>query len=238
MPVFGLVNSSKANGTGYFAIVEEGDSIAKITSAHNQYFNSAYASFKLTPTDKYDLANFSNGNQKNTAMTVIGSKGYQGKGNVTYKFLTSDKTAEECQLENNYDTSYVGMAQLYRDYLIEKGALEKLENASDDVKLFLEVFGSIQVEDKFLTFPITVNMTPETLTEWQALITAYTGRTEGHRMWFDIYFPQLNKSFFIVAQPPAQIPMPEVNQNELATMEMNLIIEEYIGVDAAIVPTA
>ena len=88
------------------------------------------------------------------------------------------------------------------------------------------------------TFPITVNMTPETITEWQALITAYKGRTEGIRMWFDIYFPQLNKSFFIVAQPPAQIPMPEVNQNELATMEMNLIIEEYIGVDAAIVPTA
>ena len=89
------------------------------------------------------------------------------------------------------------------------------------------------------TFPITVNMTPETITEWQALIAAYTGRSNLElRMWFDIYFPQLNKSFFIVAQPPAQIPMPEVNQNELATMEMNLIIEEYIGVDAAIVPTA
>ena len=89
------------------------------------------------------------------------------------------------------------------------------------------------------TFPITVNMTPETITEWQALIAAYTGRSNTElRMWFDIYFPQLNKSFFIVAQPPAQIPMPEVNQNELATMEMNLIIEEYIGVDAAIVPTA
>lgn len=88
------------------------------------------------------------------------------------------------------------------------------------------------------TFPITVNMTPETITEWQALITAYKGRTEGIRMWFDIYFPQLNKSFFIVAQPPEQIPMPEVNQNELATMEMNLIIEEYIGVEAAIVPKA
>jgi hypothetical protein len=82
-------------------------------------------------------------------------------------------------------------------------------------------------------------MTPETITEWQALIAAYTGRSNTElRMWFDIYFPQLNKSFFIVAQPPAQIPMPEVNQNELATMEMNLIIEEYVGVEAAIVPTA
>lgn len=88
------------------------------------------------------------------------------------------------------------------------------------------------------TFPITVNMTPETITEWQTLISAYAGRTDGLRMWFDIYFPQLNKSFFIVAQPPSQIPMPEVNQNELATMEMNLIIEEYIGVDTAVVPTA
>ncbi|MBR2443788.1 MAG: hypothetical protein IKB27_00110 [Clostridia bacterium] len=178
MPVFGLVNSSKANGTGYFAIVEEGDSIARITSAHNQYFNSAYASFKLIPTDKYDLANFSNGSQKNTAMTVIGTKGYQGNCKVTYKFLTSDKTAQECQLEKYYDTSYVGMAQLYRDYLMEKGTLTKLENASDDVKLFLEVFGSIQVEDKFLTFPITVNKPLTTFEDIKTMQNYFSNKEE------------------------------------------------------------
>lgn len=120
-------------------------------------------------------------------------------------------------------------------------------NAIGGIKLDVEQIDASALEDmvsRYIqgradtggTFPITVNMTPETITEWQTLITAYKGRTEGIRMWFDIYFPQLNKSFFIVAQPPEQIPMPEVNQNELATMEMNLIIEEYIGVDAAIVP--
>lgn len=122
-------------------------------------------------------------------------------------------------------------------------------NAIGGIKLDVEQIDASALEDmvsRYIqgradtggTFPITVNMTPETLTEWQTLITAYKGKADGLRMWFDIYFPQLNKSFFIVAQPPEQIPMPEVNQNELATMEMNLIIEEYIGVDAAVVPTA
>ncbi|MBQ7906441.1 MAG: hypothetical protein IJ309_00545 [Clostridia bacterium] len=168
MPVFGLVNSSKANGTGYLAVIEEGEALARPTSSHTQYFNSAYATFKITPDDKYDFASFSNGNQTNKEVTIVGSQAYQGKCKVIYKFLTSDETAKNCGLENNYDTSYVGMAKLYRDYLTEKGALTKLEDASEDVKLFLEVFGSIQVEEKILTFPWTVN---KALTTFDDVIT-------------------------------------------------------------------
>jgi hypothetical protein len=37
-----------------------------------------------------------------------------------------------------------------------------------------------------------------------------------------------------VAQPPEQIPQPEIGQNELLTVEMNLTIEEYKGMDTAV----
>ena len=81
---------------------------------------------------------------------------------------------------------------------------------------------------------ITVNLTNATLTEWKALITAYKGLSDGKRMWFATVIPGLENSFFFVAQPPEQIPQPEISQNELLTVDMNLTIEEYIGEDTAV----
>ena len=88
------------------------------------------------------------------------------------------------------------------------------------------------------SFSITVNATPETIAEWSALITAYATLTGGKRMWFETVIPGFEESFFVVAQPPEQIPQPEIGQNELLTMEMPLTIEEYKGMDATVGLTA
>ena len=77
------------------------------------------------------------------------------------------------------------------------------------------------------TFAVTVNFTSETLAEWETLISAYEALTDGKRMWFETIIPGFTESFFIVAQPPTAIPAPEIAQNELLTIEMNLTIEEY-----------
>lgn len=87
------------------------------------------------------------------------------------------------------------------------------------------------------SFTVTVNLTEETLAEWTALITAYAALTGGKRMWFETVIPGFEKSFFVVAQPPEQIPQPEFSQNELLTVEMNLTIEEYKGMDATVALT-
>lgn len=50
-------------------------------------------------------------------------------------------------------------------------------------------------------------------------------------MWFEVYHPDLTKAFFVIAQPPEHIPMPESSQNALWTVDMNLVIEEYKGLD-------
>lgn len=84
------------------------------------------------------------------------------------------------------------------------------------------------------SFPITVNITDTTITEWETCISTYKALTGGKRMWFQIWHPELTKSFFIVAAPPTKIPMPETNQNENWTVEMNLTIEEFIGADTAV----
>ena len=84
------------------------------------------------------------------------------------------------------------------------------------------------------TFAVTVNFTSETLAEWETLISAYEALTDGKRMWFETIIPGFTESFFVVAQPPTAIPQPELSQNALLTIEMNLTIEEYKGMDTSV----
>lgn len=84
------------------------------------------------------------------------------------------------------------------------------------------------------SFPVTVNFTDETENEWSDLITAYKGLSGGKRMWFETIVPGIEKAFFVVAQPPEQIPQPEFGQNALLTVDMNLTIEEYKGMDTKV----
>ena len=158
MPVYGLVNNSILNGTGYFAIIEDGDALARITSDNTGEYLSAYTTFKIVIDDVYDLPNFTSGKEEASQIKIYASRGYEGKCVINYNFLVADETAKNhTDLGVTYDTTYIGMAKLYRQYLIDNGALTKLENASDDVKLFIEVFGSIVAQEKVATFPVTVN---------------------------------------------------------------------------------
>ncbi len=84
---------------------------------------------------------------------------------------------------------------------------------------------------------VTVNRTAETIKEWADLITAYQALTDGKRMWFQEITPGLTDAEFFVAQPPSILPISGKSQNELLTMDINLIIEEMIGTSAKVEPT-
>ena len=85
------------------------------------------------------------------------------------------------------------------------------------------------------SFPVSVNLTQETLEEWETLISAYkTAQEEQKRMWFQTIIPGFNRAFFCVAQPPQAVPQPEMGQNELLVVEFPLSIEEYIGMDTKV----
>ena len=82
---------------------------------------------------------------------------------------------------------------------------------------------------------VTVNFTDETATEWETLISAYnTAQASGLAMWFEVILPNQSDAFFVVAQPPQQIPMPEIGQNELLTVEISLTVVEYKGWDTKV----
>lgn len=89
------------------------------------------------------------------------------------------------------------------------------------------------------SFPVTVNFTPETNTEWKNVIEQFkTAQSTGLRMWFETIIPGFEDAFFVVAQPSSKIPQPEIGQNGLLTIEMGLTIEEYVGMEAKVAFTA
>ena len=168
MPVFGLVDSSKAASTGYFAIIENGDALASVTSDHTAHYHYVFPSFKLIATDQYDLADaFSSGTSSSTPVNVRAEKPYSGKCTVKYSLLSDNP------LSDKNEASYLGMAHYYRDYLESKGVIDELkaEELSDFTRIFIEVFGSIKVDDKVLSFPVKVN---KPLTTFKDVETIYT----------------------------------------------------------------
>ena len=85
------------------------------------------------------------------------------------------------------------------------------------------------------SFPVSVNATPETYAEWEEVIEAYnTAKEAGKRIWFETIIPGFEEAEFVVAQPPTKIPSPEKTQNELLVVEMNLTIEEFIGMNTKV----
>ena len=85
------------------------------------------------------------------------------------------------------------------------------------------------------TWAVTVNFTDETATEWETLIGAYnTAQASNLNLWFEVILPNQSDAFFVVAQPPQQLPMPEIGQNELLTVEINLTVVEYKGWDTKV----
>ena len=109
---------------------------------------------------------------------------------------------------------------------IDASALE------DFVKRYVQGIGDTGGE-----FPVTVNFTPETKKEWADVISAYKALTGGKAMWFETVIPRFDESFFIVAQPPTAIPQPELDQNNLLIIDMNLTIDDYKGMETTIALT-
>lgn len=84
------------------------------------------------------------------------------------------------------------------------------------------------------SFAVTVNITDETIEEWQALIDQYNSLSSSQAMWFQTIIPGLTNAFWVIAQPPSAIPQPEFAQNGLLTVEMNMTIVDYVGTSAKV----
>lgn len=80
------------------------------------------------------------------------------------------------------------------------------------------------------SWDVTFNLTDDVITAIETMMSASASALEGgKRTWFQVYFPNLEKGFFIVGQPGSKIPFPAVGQNELLTGSISIAIDEYVG---------
>ena len=159
---------------GFVAIIEEGDAMMEITTYHetkSHKYNAVKVSVYPRPQDTYNVADaISVGS--NSEWTVVSSRKYTGSYRIRYMMLTPEEARADA-VGNAYDCSYVGMAVAYRDYLIEKGVLNKLtaNDVKEDIPLYIETFGAIPTTEKILSIPVTV-MTP--LTSFEDIESMYS----------------------------------------------------------------
>ena len=175
--------------SGWVAIIEEGDALASITSAHggNTYkYNSVYTEFNPRPKDSYNLASSISVAGNNT-WTVVSDRKYTGSYRIRYIMLTDLEYAEKNGLDaaGCFDTSYVGMALAYRNELIRAGKLTKLNTQKDQIPLYLETLGVINVQDKVLSIPVTVKK-PLTTFEDIKTITKELGEAGIHNLVYKL----------------------------------------------------
>lgn len=129
---------------GYLAVIEEGDSLAKIAIANGgstHQFVSIYTTFNPRPQDTYVLEGGLASNS-NATWTVEAKRKYTGDYKIRLFMLSEDVTYSE-------------MARIYRNYLVDQGVLTKLENVSENIPLYLETLGAFRVTDSILGIPVT-----------------------------------------------------------------------------------
>jgi len=159
---------------GFVAIIEEGDALAELSTYHAgslSKYNSVSMLFYPRPKDSYNLANaISVG--ANATWTVVSSRKYVGNYKIRYIMLTDSSIAEEKNLENTYEPTWMGMASAYRDYLLEKGDLTTLtkDDVKEDIPAYIETFGTLETLEKVLSLPVNV-MTP--LSSFENIKTMY-----------------------------------------------------------------
>lgn len=83
------------------------------------------------------------------------------------------------------------------------------------------------------TIDVVVNVTDETITAWEGVITAYEALTGGKGMWLEITVPGLTKAYWIKFQPPKQLPVPAMDQNSNLTMSISLVVNDF-GADTKV----
>ena len=85
------------------------------------------------------------------------------------------------------------------------------------------------------TWEVTFNLNQDVVTAIETLYEeAATAKESGKGVWFQVMFPDLQNAFFVIAETGRAIPLPDIAQNEAATLPITLVISEYKGLDAKV----
>ena len=150
---------------GFVAVIEAGESLSTITSAHGSgqthKYNSVYATFTPLSTDTYNLRDAISVGDDAT-WSVTSERKYTGSFQISYTMISDFEGSE-------YKGSYEGMAKAYQDYLIDTQGLSLMSDVAADIPLYMETFGMLSIQDTFMTFPVWVDTALTSMDDIQAM---------------------------------------------------------------------
>ncbi len=137
MPVFGAKYKDKA----VCGIITEGAEISRIDAEVGNIdygYSSVYATFLLRGINTLFVTN----NQGTTSQVLVSTDGMVdlAKPTVTYIPLLDEKA------------DYMGMAEVYKNYLCEKYNLKRGEELNNNSDLYLQIFGGAEIATDFFGF--------------------------------------------------------------------------------------
>lgn len=171
-------NVEKNGRRGFLAIIEEGDAFATVRANLKQagwagasgdiVYNTVFSLFTIKRTDSVNVGSSIGGGS--SSMTATDDTKYIGNYSVRYIMLSDPDTAAEKNY-SSYDPSYIGMAQAYRNYLIENGTIDELQKSEtkDTLPLYIHSYGALNAQDTFLSIPITVEKPLTTFADVKAM---------------------------------------------------------------------
>ncbi len=150
MPVFGRITEGDEDNA-LVAIASKGEEYASVhamvTGQNVTDLNNAWFEFALRTTDKYFMGS------SNDPLTVYENKGIK-TGDVSVSYYPV----------SGADLSYIDVAEVYRDYLINDIGVEKSTKAND-APFYLTLYGGTVKEQSILGFPVEIQTTATTYEE-------------------------------------------------------------------------
>ncbi len=137
LPVYGISKDQRA----FLAVLDEGDSDATVTasvSGGRTSYNFVFPTFHLKSVDKYYITDTTGGDREYRLLDRL--PGRTGRLSVSI-----------CLMDGTSDDAYVDMAGAYREYLVERFALE--ERAAS-TSLHLEFYGAVLHKELLLGIPV------------------------------------------------------------------------------------
>ncbi len=205
LPVYGMVYTENVTdpetlaatgattlNNGFFAVIEEGAALATLWTEFKSTsckLAIVYPQYKPYPADTYDLSQ---------TLSVSGLSSYtmvsESKYNGSYKTritMLADEKLNSAYGYGNFDASYVGMAECYRNLLKSTGAISAISALGNDLPLYIEAFGSMEVTEKILSFPVEVSME---LTTFDDIRTMYDQFADAKKVLHDKATEYQNKA--------------------------------------------
>ena len=175
IPVFGMVK----NNSGFVAVITNGDAQASIkasVSGKTSSYNSVYSMARYRVADDVHLLDQLSG-AKDVLYNAVQASAVKSYS-VKYMFLDTG------------ESNYVGMANKYRELLIQDGLKKKSDGSA---KLFVDLYGGVSKTKSFLGFSYEGTQTLTSFTQAQSILSDLKGSGVNNIVAF---YKDYTKDFF------------------------------------------